>query len=156
MLLLLNSFIIPIFTYAPIVWMFCSKSLCSEIDRVHKCGLRAVFSDFISDYETLLQVSGCKRIHEIHLYYLLVEEYKSQHNLSPSFMETIFQPKSLNYSLRDQNLLLIPPAKTQLFGTQSFQFRGSLLWNALPNSIKSSTSLITFKRLLKALSLIHI
>jgi hypothetical protein len=154
LLLLFNSYILSIFSYAPVVWMFCSKKLCVEIDRIHKRALRAVFCDFLSSYEILLQNSGCKRIHEIHIFHLLCEVYKSLHNLNPSFMQTLFKAKSIRYRLRNQNLLLIPSAKSQRFGTQSFPFRGSLLWNSLPDSVKNQNSLAAFKRLLKASNLL--
>ena len=133
--------------------MFCSKTLCGEIDKIHKRALRAVFGDFLSSYEVLLQTSGCKRIHEIHIFHLLCEVYKTLHNLNPSFMQTLFKVKPIRYSLRNQNLLRIPAAKSQYFGTLSFLFRGSLLWNSLPNSVKLQNSLESFKRLLKALNL---
>lgn len=156
LLLLFNSYILSIFTYAPVVWMFCSKKLCGEIDRIHKRALRAVFCDFLCSYEVLLQNSGCKRIHEIHIFHLLSEVYKTLHNLNPSFMQTLFKVKSISYSLRNQNLLVIPAAKSQRFGTQSFLFRGSLLWNNLPDSVKMQNSLATFKHLLKASNLLNL
>ena len=153
LLLLFNSYILSIFSYAPVIWMFCSKTLCGEIDKIHKRALRSVFCDFLSSYEVLLQTSGCKRVHEIHIFHLLCEVYKTLHNLNPSFMQTLFKVKSIRYSLRNQNLLSIPAAKSQRFGTQSFLFRGSLLWNTLPDSVKLQNSLDTFKRSLKAMNL---
>ena len=132
------------------------EALCYVIKQFiisNFCALRAVLGDHQSSYEVLLQTSGCKRIHEIHIFHLLCEVYKTLHNLNPSFMQTLFKVKSIHYSLRNRNLLWIPAAKSQHFGTQSFLFRGSLLWNSLPDSVKSQNSLETFKRLLKILNL---
>lgn len=154
--LLCNSFIISIFNYAPIVWMFCNKSLCSKIDTLHKRALRSVYGDFSSTYEALLQKSGSNRIHELHLRHLLCEVYKTVHCLNPSFMQDFFIIKSTNYSFRNQNLLSLPPAKTNRFGTQSFSFRGSLLWNKLPDRAKSQPTITAFKKSIKTLSLINI
>ena len=78
--LLFNSFILSIFNYAPIVWMFCSRSSCRKIDNIHKRALRVVYQDFSKSYEELLQLSGFKRIHEIHLCFLLCEVYKTLHS----------------------------------------------------------------------------
>ena len=130
------------FTYAPVIWMFCSKTLSKEIERIHKRALRAVSCDFYSSYETLLISSGCKRIHEIHIYHILCEVYKTLHNLNPSFMQALFRAKPLRYSFRNANLLLLPVAKSQRF--------------ALPDSAKSQITLETFKRSLKALNLLKL
>ena len=75
LILLLNMFILSLFYYAPIIWMFCSKTSCSEIDTIHKRVLCAVCCDFSSSYEDLLQNQGLKRIHEIHLRFILCEVY---------------------------------------------------------------------------------
>ena len=90
-------------------------TLSKEIERIHKRALRAVSCDFYSSYETLLISSGCKRIHEIHIYHILCEVYKTLHNLNPSFMQALFRAKPLRYSFRNANLLLLPVAKSQRF-----------------------------------------
>ena len=151
--LLLNSYIISVFTYAPIVWMFCGKTLNGEIEKVHKRALRAVLSDFSSNYEELLNNSFSKRIHCIHLYHLLCEVFKTLQGINPPFMQSFFVSKPTRYNLRDTNLLTLPLANTQRYGTQSFNFRGSLLWNSLSVDIKSTDSIQVFKRRLKTLNL---
>ena len=153
LILLFNSFILSIFNYAPIVWMFCNKSSCKSIDSIHKRSLRAVYGDYVTSYEDLLQISGSKRIHEIHLCQLLSEIYKTAHSLNPSFMQELFKVKESRYSLRNQNLLSLPATKTNRFGTQSFLFRGSLLWNLLPDSVKNAPSLASFKNVIKSIKL---
>ena len=124
-----------------------------EIDSVHKRALRAIHRDYTSTYEVLLQASGFKRIHEIHLSYLLCEIYKTVHSLNPSFMQTLFMSKSVHYSLRKKILLSLPQTKSVRLGTQSFSFRGMLLWNKLADNVKSKTSLVIFKNTLKSLHL---
>ena len=71
-------------------------------------------------------------------------------------MQALFRAKPLRYSFRNANLLLLPVAKSQRFGTQSFLFRGGFLWNALPDSAKSQITLETFKRSLNALNLLKL
>ena len=154
--LLFNTYILSAFNYAPILWMFCSKTSCREIDSIHKRALRAVCQDFSSNYEILLQNSGYRRIHETHLRFILSEIFKTQHNLNPEFMKALFSPKPVRYSLRNQNLLSLPSAKSSRFGTQSFIFRGSLLWNNIPDSLKSKSTLDTFKQSLKAFNLMEL
>ena len=136
--------------------MFCSKTSCREIDTIHKRALRAICQDYSSSYEILLQSRCFKRVHEIYLRCILCEVYKTMHSLNPSFMQTLFVAKSVRYSLRNQNLLSLPPARSSRFGTQSFLFRGSLLWNTLPDSVKSKPSVETFKHSIKVLNLMEL
>jgi hypothetical protein len=149
LILLFNSYILSAFNYAPILWMYCSKTSCREIDTIHKRALRAVCQDFSSDYEVLLQKAGYKRIHEIHLRFILCEIYKTLHDLNPSFMQTLFRVKPVRYAL-------LPSAKSSRFGTQSFPFRGSLLWNTIRDSVKSQPSLNVFKQSLKAFNIMEL
>ena len=153
LLLLFNSYILSLFNYSPIIWMFCNKGSCKRIDSIHKRALRAVFQDFSKTHEQLLNLSGCKRIHELHLRYLLCEVYKTQQNINPIFMQSMFPVKIVPYSLRNKNLLSLPSSKSSSYGTQSFLFRGSLMWNTLPDKIKSKPSLNSFKHALKSLDL---
>ena len=44
---------------------------------------------------------------------------------------------------------MLPQAKTTTYGTSSLTFRGSILWNSLPDAIKSSPSVVYFKRSIK-------
>ena len=57
--------------------------------------------------------------------------------------------KDLGYNLRSGSLLMLPQAKTTTYGTSSLTFRGSILWNSLPDAIKSSPSVVYFKRSIK-------
>ena len=45
--------------------------------------------------------------------------------------------------------LLIPRVKNQTFASLSFNVKGPVLWNQLPNDIKASTSIKLFKKKLK-------
>ena len=126
--LIFNAYIMSMFKYAPIIWMFCNKTTYEEITKVHKRALRSLLCDFRSSYEVLLQNSKCKTVHEIHLFFLLCEVFKSKTNLNPTFMQQIFQTKEIKFDLRNKVLMSLPGATSQRFGTQSFVFRGSLLW----------------------------
>lgn len=153
--LIFNAYIMSLFNYTPIIWMFHNKTSYAEITRVHKRALRSVLCDFNNSYEVLLENSKCKSIHEIHLSVLLCEVFKSVKNLNPKFMQQIFKPKTISYNLRNQDLMTLPPASSQRYGTQSFIFRGSLLWNQVPHSAKSKPSIVSFKSSIKNLNLLN-
>jgi len=151
--LLLNSFIISHFNYAPIFWMFCNKTIYTNILALHKRSLRALCQNFDCDYDELLSISNTNSIHELHLRYLATEIYKTLNGLNPEFLKAIFICKITQYNLRKQNLLLVPRAKSTSFGTLSFAFRGSLLWNSLSDQVKNSPSLYSFKKKLDTICL---
>ena len=133
--------------------MFCNRSSCKSLDSIHKLSLRAIYGDYATSYEDLLQISKRKRIHEIHFCQLLAEIYKTAHSLNPSLMQEFFKVKESRYSLRNQNLLSLPATKTNRFSAHFFLFRGSLLWNLLPDSVKNAPSLASFKDVIKSIKL---
>ena len=49
-----KTFILANFNYCPSVWHFCSASCTNKVERIQERGLRFVFRDFTSSYETLL------------------------------------------------------------------------------------------------------
>ena len=94
----------------------------------------------------LLEISNTSSIHQKHLKFLLIEIYKSIINANPAFMWPYFEFKDSHYNLRKGPSLVLPKAQTTYFGTNTSHFRGSLIWNNLPNIIKNSTSVLDFKK----------
>ena len=79
----------------------------------------------------------------------MLEVYKCLKNENPSFMRNMFQEKSIQYNLRLKNLLMLLQTNTIKYGNDSIVFRGSILWNYLPNETKSQTSVCSFKKRIK-------
>ena len=144
--LLFNAYIMSSFNYCPINWMFCSKSLNTQINKIHKRGLKAIYREEELSFDQLLTIDNGITVHTKNLITLLVKVFKTLAGLNPSFMANIFIPKHTNYNLRSANLLEIPKARSITYGTNSFTFQASLLWNSLPDDIKNETSVIKFKR----------
>ena len=153
--LLANSFIHSQFNYAPLIWMFASKTLISKVNKLHYRTLQVVHNDYDHSYEELLNTINDVSIHQKHLRYLVTEIYKSIRNLNPEFMWEYFQQKPTTYRLRNGSLLALPPARSTRYGINSLLFRSSLIWNTLPNTIKTSSTVTELKIKLKALGNIH-
>ena len=68
-------------------------------------------------------------------------------------MWSYFEEKTMPYNLRHGSKLILPKTKSSRFGNNSL-FRGSLLWNNLPVSLKNQ-DLSEFKQELKNLENIH-
>ena len=135
---LLHAFILSRFFYCPLIWMFCNRKCSELINRTHKRALRALLFDFNLTFDELLKKTG-------HLQFLLIEVFKSLNKENPKFMWDIFQIKTSKYNLRAVNTLKLETPKTNKYGLNSIVFRGSLLWNYIPNELKKSLSLSEFK-----------
>ena len=144
--LLYNSFLLSNFNYCPLIWIFCGKQCNKEINRVHKCALRALLGDYESTFECLLTKNNEIAIHTKSLQKLMTQIYKSLNHENPSFMGEFSVQRELAYDLRIKNTLQIPPTKTVSFGINSLAFRGSILWNAMPDTIKSAENAFRFKK----------
>ena len=93
--------------------------------------------------------------HQRQVRYFATEVFKSIMHFNPQFMWSYFEEKPVPYNLRDVSKLVLPKTKPSSFGINSLQFRGSLLWNNLPVSLKNCQSLNDFKLELKNLGNIH-
>ena len=123
-LLYINSYILSVFGYCPVIWMFCGKSLNEVIERVQRNALRIVYNDYTSDFETLLNHGNHLRIHGINKRRLITEVYKCLNGLNPIFLNDLFTKKIINYQLRTSNLLNLKKLRTLTFGLKSIEVVG--------------------------------
>ena len=145
-----NAFIDSQFNYAPLIWMFCRKTLYSKIEKIHHRTLKVVYG--IDDsYKNLLLSSNSVSIHQRHLRFLVTEIFKSISQINPEFMWSFFKPKKLSYNLRKEPILNLSKTQATYYGTNAIHFRGSLTWNNLPAKVKSSNSVFEFKTKIKNL-----
>ena len=138
---LYNCYIQSYFSYCPLIWMFCNKTSYNMVDGVQKRALRALYNVYDLSLDELLRLDGKVRVHIIHIRFLLTEIFKTAHGLNPCFMGDLFVPKTIPYCLRNSGLLVLPETNTVRYGVNSLSFRGSLLWNKLPNEYKQLKSL---------------
>ena len=117
--------------------MFSGKSTNNEINRIHKRALRVLLDDYGSTFEELLQKRGEHKIHTRNLQTLLLEAYKCLTSKYPSFLWDLFERRPTNYNLRIKDLVQLPSTKTVRYGLNSLRFRGSMLWNTLPDMISN-------------------
>ena len=115
-----------------------------KINRLHKRALRTIYDDFTLDREQLLLKDKTCSIHTKHLRTLMTEIYKTVNIENPQIMWDIFKTKHTPYNLRNKSLVNLPKAKSSTYGTNSLVFKGSLIWNTLPNYFKDSPTLDIF------------
>ena len=83
---------------------------------------------------------------------LLLSVYKSLHNQSPSYIKDLLSLiPATNYALGSsaKSLLFVPNVNCSTLGDRTFAYAAPVLWNSLPLTIRTSSSLAIFKKQLK-------
>ena len=142
--LLINAYVLSYFSYCPLIWMFCRKKDMLRMNKLHKRALRTIHNNFQLNLNELLLLDKSCSIHTKHLRTLMTEIYKSLNKENSKLMWDIFLLKNVPYNLRNKSLVNLPQANSSTYGTNSLIFKGSIIWNTLPNFIKSSPSLNIF------------
>ena len=107
--------------------------------------LSIVYSDFKSSFEGLLIKDNSFSIHES-LQNLAIEIYKYLNELSPSFLNNFFHKNISNsYDLRNHKELCSRNRKTVRYGTETVSYMAPKIWSKVPENIKTSSSLDSFK-----------
>ena len=70
--------------------------------------------------------------------------YKIKNLMAPDYLAELFNVRESNY-IRNCDQFTLPKFNTLTFGRKSFTYYGAKLWNNLPNEIKESSSLSSFK-----------
>lgn len=101
---------------------------------------------------TTLRLHVLKQLHWLPVnqrinYKILLLTYKALNGQAPSYITELLEPYAPTRNLRSssKNLLKIPPVKLVSYGHRCFSFAAPSLWNSLPDIIRQSSSLPSFK-----------
>ena len=72
--------------------------------------------------------------------------YKCINNLAPAYLCNLFAPRTPNYYFRKAKKKLMLPKPRSGYVKRSFIYSGALVWNNLPEEIRTSNSLGLFER----------
>ena len=116
---LVRAFITSQFQYCPLIWMFHSRQLNKEINKIEERALRITYKDAQSAYSESLEKNCAVTIHTKNLQLLMTEMYNTRNDLNPSFMqETCFENES-HFNLRNNNEFLQPGVRSVENGTEN-------------------------------------
>ena len=87
---LINEFFKAQFNYCPIIWIFHSRCLNSEVNRLHEMCLRMIYVK-ISNFEELLDKDNSISIHHNNIHATAIEMYKVVNDISPDIMIGVFK-----------------------------------------------------------------
>ena len=147
---LAQSFILSNFNYCPAIWHFCSEKNLHKMESVQLRALRFIHNDYHSAYSKLLYKSNMCTLELGRIHSVCTEIYKTINRIGPNYMVSLISHNQQQYSCRRTLNLFVPRVNQSTFGLKSFYYLGTLLWNSLPENIKSATDLNTFKRLIKS------
>ena len=146
---ILRAFIQSQFGYCPLVWMYHSRTLNNRINRLHERALRITYKDSTLSFKELLALDHSFTIHERNVQHLATEMYKIKNNLAPTFMKELFPLSTNIYNLRNKPQFKTSNVHTVSHGTETISFRGPKTWAIVPDIIKQSKTLDSFKRNIK-------
>ena len=147
--MIMKTFVLSHFNYCPLVWMFHSRELNNRINHIHERALRLAYKDQHSTFQELLTKDASVSIHHRNLQTLAAEIYKYLHDLSPKIMGEVFNLNEVNYNLRTDTHFAGGNIRTTQYGLQSIRYLAPRIWKIVPENIKESPSLQSFKRGIK-------
>ena len=149
--LIMRTFIQSQFNYCPLVWMFHNRTLNNRINRLHERTLRLVYRNDELSFQELLELDKSVTVHQRNVQRLATEMYKVKNKIAPLPFQDLFTENRNSHEFRDPSRPWdVPKVRTVNWGTESLRYRGILIWQLVPEDIKSSPSLNTFKENIKA------
>ena len=145
--ILMNAFIEYQFSYCPLVWMFCSRTMNNKINCIHKHALRLVYLDYVSSFEELLKKDKSVTIHQRNIQLLAIEMFKVVKGLGPEITKSLFH---FDKDTRSDRSFLRPNVNSVNNGKNSIRYFGPIVWDdMLPSKLKSIQTLQIFKSEIK-------
>ena len=128
------------------MWMFHSRELNNKINRIHE---RALIRIAYKEHHSLLVNDDTVSIHHRNIQILATEIYKFLHNLSPKITGEVFKLNDTGYNLRVNASFSSNNIRTVHYELQSIRYLAPKIWAILPEHIKESPSIKSFKRSIK-------
>ena len=72
--------------------------------------------------------------------------FKTSNDLTPFYLHGLFESRSTGYKLRNSEHNLFVPTPRTNYGKRSFSYSGAVLWDGLPQNVRTTCSLSQFKR----------
>ena len=121
-----------------------------QSDRLQKLQNRAgriITSDYDVRSADILQTLGWDTLEQRRANQLAVSVYKAMNNIFPEELNSIFEATSQihSYNLRGSTSNIYIPRPKMEAGKRSFGYRGAVLWNGLPETVRNKPTVLTFR-----------
>ena len=143
-----RCFILCHFQFCSTVWHFCGVRNTKKMEKIQERGLRFVYCDYISDYDSLLCKSKMPSLKLWREKNIAIQTYKIKYNLAPRYLKEIITPIQ-------NSKFHLPLFKSTRHGLNSFAYMAPRIWNTPPECTRNATSLQNFKLRINKWSGIH-
>ena len=147
--LVINSFILSNFSYCPLIWCFLNARQISKIDKIIEKSLRIIDNETGLSFKSLLEKYGTSSIKHKTQKLIAVEIFKTFNNMNPAYMKNIFQEQESIRVTRQTLKLKSQKSKSKRYAFNSLRVLGPIIWNSLPNEIKTTKGILSFKNKIK-------
>ena len=151
-LALYKAAILPHMTYCSTVWHFCKCTDTHKLEHIQECALRAIYRDWYISYEQLLKWVNLPTLRNRRLLDITIIMYKVKYDICPTYISDLFVKNQSKYNLRIKEFE-IPGFNTINYGKNSVRYIASVLWAKLPEYLRNSPSLSSFKGSVRKLNL---
>ena len=137
----------PYFDYCRAAWDGLTQHLSEKLQKLHNRAIRVILkSSYDTSSRSLLNSLVWDRLSVRRATQKANLMYKCINNLAPAYLCNLFAPRTPNYYFRNAKKKLMLPKPRTDYLKRSFSYSGALLWNNLPEEIRTSNSLGLFKR----------
>ena len=110
----------------------------------------------VSSYGDLLQRIGDCSLSNKLIQNMLISIFKCLHlEPYPQYLKESFSVKSVDCSMRRTDILSLPKPVTTTYGLNSFSYIAAKFWNALPDKLRTLSSLHDFILLIRRYRLVN-
>ena len=143
------SLILPYLTYCVEVWGNTYKTILQPIFILQKKAIRIINkTEYLAATNPLFIHNNTLKLEDIVKFNTATFMYKINNNLLPPSIQELFQTRESQYNLRGTCVLKQKLVRTNT-KARCLSIKGVDVWNSLENDLKLSTSITTFKKLLK-------
>ena len=101
---LMNSFFNSQFNYCTLMWLFQSRIINNNINRLHQRCLGLLYGDQLTSLEKLQEQDKSVTIHTRYLQILATEMFKVYQNISPPIFSETIHRLDKNYNLQTNSV----------------------------------------------------
>ena len=139
-------------TYCSNIWHFCKCTDTCKPKHIQEHTLRAIYRDWYISYKQLLKWANLPTLRNRRLLDITIIMYKVKSDICPTNISDLFVKSQSKYNLRIKEFE-IPHFNNINYGKNSVRYIGLVLWARLPEDLRNSPSLSSFKRSVRKLNL---
>ena len=137
----------PHFDYCCSVWDSLDETLCTKIQKLQNRAVRVITkSSYDTNASVLLNVLQLDNLYVRRRKLKAQLMFKILKGSMPSYLRPLFSIRNTEYNLRNNQFKLNLPKPRTNYLKRSLSYDGALLWNRLPEEIRSLTVFPQFKK----------